>query len=138
MGRAVSYMHIFYLFKMLDLVTLTSRSSHQRCSVKRGVLKSFTKFKGKHLCQGLYFNKVAGLRPATLLKKRLWHRCFPVNFVKVQEHLFVTEHHQTDASEYLKFEDLHLPAPKIGAALDKKECCKSFVTFNFANFRISF
>ena len=23
-----------------------------------------------------------GLRPATLLKKRLWHRCFPVNFVK--------------------------------------------------------
>ena len=22
-----------------------------------------------------------GLRPATLLKKRLWHRCFPVNFV---------------------------------------------------------
>ena len=28
------------------------------------------------------FNKVAGLRPATLLKKRLWHRCFPVNFAK--------------------------------------------------------
>ena len=26
------------------------------------------------------FNKVAALRPATLLKKRLWHRCFPVNF----------------------------------------------------------
>ena len=22
------------------------------------------------------------LRPATLLKKKLWHRCFPVNFVK--------------------------------------------------------
>ena len=28
------------------------------------------------------FDKVAGLRPATLLKKRLWHRCFPVDFVK--------------------------------------------------------
>ena len=28
------------------------------------------------------FNKVAGLRPATLLKKKLWHRRFPVNFVK--------------------------------------------------------
>ena len=24
----------------------------------------------------------SGLRPATLLKKRLWYRCFPVNFVK--------------------------------------------------------
>ena len=30
----------------------------------------------------LFFNKVAGLRPATLLKKRLWHSCFPVNFAK--------------------------------------------------------
>ena len=26
------------------------------------------------------FNKVVGLWPTTLLKKRLWHRCFPVNF----------------------------------------------------------
>ena len=58
------------------------RSSHQRCSMKKGVLKNFTKFTGKHLCQSLFFNKVAGLRPAALLKKRLWHRCFPVNFVK--------------------------------------------------------
>ena len=24
----------------------------------------------------------SGLRPATFLKKRLWYRCFPVNFVK--------------------------------------------------------
>ena len=24
----------------------------------------------------------SGLRPATLLKKRLWHRYFPVNFAK--------------------------------------------------------
>ena len=28
------------------------------------------------------FNTVAPLRPATLLKKRLWHWCFPVNFAK--------------------------------------------------------
>ena len=30
----------------------------------------------------------SGLRHATLLKKRLWHRCFPANFVKFSEHLF--------------------------------------------------
>ena len=59
-----------------------SRSSHQRCSMKKGVLKNFTKFTGNHLCQSLFLNKVAGLRPATLLKKKLWHRCFPVNFLK--------------------------------------------------------
>ena len=28
------------------------------------------------------FYKVAGLRPATLLKNELWHRCFPVNFAE--------------------------------------------------------
>ena len=40
-----------------------------RCSVKKGVLENFSKFTGKHLRQGLFFNKVAGLRPATLLKR---------------------------------------------------------------------
>ena len=37
---------------------------------EKGVLKDSTKFTGKHPCQSLFFNKVAGLR--------LWHRCFPV------------------------------------------------------------
>ena len=59
---------------------------------KKGALKNFAKFIGKHLYQGLFFNKVAGLRPATLLKKRLWHRCFPVNSVKFLRTPFSTEH----------------------------------------------
>ena len=58
------------------------RSNHRRFSVRIGVLRNFAKLTGKHLCQSLFLNKVAGLRPATLLKKRLWHRCFPVNFAK--------------------------------------------------------
>ena len=58
------------------------RSSHRRCSVRKSVLRNFTKFTGKYKCQSLFFNKVAGLRPATLLKKRLWYRCFPVIFMK--------------------------------------------------------
>ena len=33
-------------------------------------------------CQSLFFNKVAGLKPVILFKKRLWHRCFPVDFRK--------------------------------------------------------
>ena len=39
------------------------------------------KIHGKHLCQNLLFNKILGQSP-TLLKKRLWHSCFPVNFTK--------------------------------------------------------
>ena len=69
------------------------RSSHQRRSVRKCVLGNSTKFTGKHLCQRLFLIKLqawglqlyskrdAGLRPASLLKKRLWYRCFPVNFV---------------------------------------------------------
>ena len=45
------------------------RSSHRRCSVTKGVLRNFSKFVGKHLCQSLFFKKVAALRPATLLKR---------------------------------------------------------------------
>ena len=41
-------------------------SSHQRCSIKDGVLRTFVEFTGKSLCQNLFFNKVAGLWPATL------------------------------------------------------------------------
>ena len=33
-----------------------------------------------------------GLTLATLLKKGLWHRCFPVNFVKFLRTPFLTEH----------------------------------------------
>ena len=33
--------------------------SHRRCSERRGVLRNFAKFTGKHLCQSLFFNKVA-------------------------------------------------------------------------------
>ena len=53
------------------------RSSRPNVICKKGVLKNFSKFTGKHLFWSLFF---AGLRPATLVKKRLWHRCFPVNF----------------------------------------------------------
>ena len=49
---------------------------------KKGVLRNFAKFTRKRLCQSIFFNKVAGLRPATLLIKRLCHRRFPVSFMK--------------------------------------------------------
>ena len=45
------------------------RSSLPEVLRKKGVLKNSAKFTGKHPCQGLFFNEVAGLRPATLLKK---------------------------------------------------------------------
>ena len=62
------------------------RSSHRRCSVKEGVLINFAKFTGKHLRQSLFFE---GLRPATLLKKRLCRRSFLVSFANFLRILFL-------------------------------------------------
>ena len=45
------------------------RSMPPELFCKKGVLRTFAKFTEKHQCQGLFFNKVAGLRPATLLKR---------------------------------------------------------------------
>ena len=58
------------------------RSSHRECSVRKDVHRNFAKFTGKHLCQSIFLNKVAGLRPATLFKKTIWLRCFLVKFAK--------------------------------------------------------
>ena len=52
------------------------RSSCPEVFCKKDVLRNIVKFTGKHLCQGLLFNKFAKK------KKRFWHRCFPVNFAK--------------------------------------------------------
>ena len=58
---------------------------------KKGVLRNFTNLTGKLLCESLLFNKVTGLSPVTVLKKRLWHECFPVNFAKFLRTSFFTE-----------------------------------------------
>ena len=58
---------------------------YQKCSVGNGVLRNFEKLTGKYPCQSLFFNKVAALRAATLLKKALWHRPFTAVFVKFKE-----------------------------------------------------
>ena len=39
--------------------------------MKKDVLKCFTKFTRKHLCQSLFFNKVAGLRIFFIKKENL-------------------------------------------------------------------
>ena len=46
----------------------------------KGLLRNFAKFTGKH--QSLFLIKAQTLRPVTLFKKRLWQKCFPVNFAK--------------------------------------------------------
>ena len=60
--------------------------------MKKGVLRNFRKFTGKHLCQSLFFNKVAGLRLATLLKKETLAQVFSCDFCEIYKNTFFTEH----------------------------------------------
>ena len=49
-----------------DFSKVALSCSHHRCSIEIvDILKNFTKFTGKHLCQSLFFSKVAGLRQPT-------------------------------------------------------------------------
>ena len=59
---------------------LKVRSSRPEVFCRKGVLRKFAKFTGKHLCQSLF------------LKKRLWHRCFLLNFAKFLRTPFLKEH----------------------------------------------
>ena len=67
----------------------------------KGVLRNFLKFTGKHMCQGLFFNKVASLRPATLLKKKTPAEVFSCEFCEISKNTFFTEHLRTTASHPL-------------------------------------
>ena len=78
--------------KIKDLFGHLFRSSRPEVFLKKDVLRNFTKFIGKHLCQSPFINKVAGLRPAIFFKKRFWHRRFPANFTKFLRTPFFIEH----------------------------------------------
>ena len=74
-----------------------SKSSHQRCSVEKGVLRNFAKFTGKHLCQSLFFNKVAGAA-CNFIKQEILAQVFSCEFCEISENTFFTEHLRTTAS----------------------------------------
>ena len=71
----------------------TLRSSRPEVFCKKGVLRTFAKFTGKHLCQS------CGPQACNFIKKKLWHRCFPVNFAKFLRTPFLTEYLWATASE---------------------------------------
>ena len=57
---------------------------------QKGVPENFAKFTGKHLCQSLFFNKVA--------EKETLAQVFSCEFCKIFKNTFFTEHLRTTAS----------------------------------------
>ena len=68
----------------------TSEYVAQRCSVEK-VFLEIRKIHRKSPVPESLFNEVADHRTETWLKKRLWHRYFPVNFAKFLRKPFLTE-----------------------------------------------
>ena len=64
------------------------RSSRQSNSIEIGVLKNFTKFAGKHLCQSL----------CNFIKKATLAQVFSCEFCEIFQNNFFTEHFRTTAS----------------------------------------
>ena len=85
MLHAVVYVSGEFLKEML---IFTYRSSRLEVLCRKGVFRNFAKFTGKQSPESL----VPEPRPATLLKKRLWHTCFPLNLAKFLRIFFFTEH----------------------------------------------
>ena len=75
------YKKLQLLLSKSNLLCRTTSSCPQVFCKKR-VLKSFSKFTGQDPCWSLFFKKVAGLTPVTLLKSSLQYGYYPVKFAK--------------------------------------------------------
>ena len=80
----------FQMYQCIDHFRKKNRSSRPEVFCKKGVRRNIVKFIGKHKCKSLFLNKVAG-QVATLLKKRVWHKCFSVNSAKFLRTPFLME-----------------------------------------------
>ena len=86
----IGYLNICSISNNFGMLS-SIRSSRPEVFCKKDVLRNFVKFTRKYLWKSLFFNKVAGWGLQLYFKKRLWHRCFPVNLQNfyLLEHLFL-------------------------------------------------
>ena len=63
------------------------RSSRPEVFCKKVVLRNFGKFVGKHLCQSLYFDKVAG-QASNFIKIETLAQVFSCEFSKISKNTF--------------------------------------------------
>ena len=74
------------------------RSSHRRCPVKKGVLKNFAIFTGKHLCWSLLLIKSQAFSLATFIRRDS-NKVFSCKYYEILRSTLLEEHMRTAASE---------------------------------------
>ena len=76
------YLTLFKVFVLRNVcIRSINTSSCPDVFGKNVALKYFAEFTGKYLHRTLFFSNFTDLSLTTLLKKRLQHLCFPMNFV---------------------------------------------------------
>ena len=86
----VSLFKSYSLFSKSSKTNVKFRTSHWRCFVRKGVLRNFAKFTGKHLCQASVYN---------FTKKETLAQVFSCKFCEIYKNTFCTEHLWATASE---------------------------------------
>ena len=109
------YNTLFVPIVVLYYIFFNFRSSRTEVFCKKDALRNFAKFTGKHLCQSL-----------TLLKKTLWHSCFPVNFARFLKTPCFTEHIRWLFCNFFKILSIFL---KICVSLFRVTCDPQLLYF---------
>ena len=106
--KVLFYLIIYNLTQVVALKQQTEKTNKQTKNIIKNeyqkqppevfyVFKNFAKFTGKHLCQSLCFNKVAG-GTCNLIKKEIVTMMFSCEFCEISMSAFFTEHLRTTAS----------------------------------------
>ena len=85
-------LNVIYLDRNVNIYRSSFQNKEaiaQRCSVKNALFEILQNSQESTYARVSFLIK---LQPETLLKKKLWHRCFPPNFAKFQRTPFLTEH----------------------------------------------
>ena len=69
---------------------------------EKAILKKCVIFKGKHLCQGLFFIKVAGLQGYNCIEKGASTKIFSCEYWEIYKNPYFEKHLQTAASAFLE------------------------------------
>ena len=105
---ALPFAFLYALCELLEEQTVycgNNRSSRPEVFWKKGVLRYFAKFTGKHLYQSLFINKVAGLT-CNFIKKESLAQVFSCEFCKISKNTFFYRTPQVAASIIIVFKKM--------------------------------
>ena len=99
----VLHASLFYLFQKevpyinfrkayLGSCQTFTRSSRPEVCCKKGVIRNFVKFTGKHLCQSLSFLTKLQAQTCNFIKKETLAQLFSCEFCEISTNTFFTEH----------------------------------------------